>query len=269
MESLLLIDSSEPTKEDLILLFDQRDLLTGKTPFTSMLALDGRVAFLEKHLERLKASFEFMYPEKEFESLKLKIKKGLERISKLEGRYYIRLTMLESETDVTLIIQIRRYPDTKFENIKLQTTEHPQMLSKLPSFLKFGNYLESSLQVKKAAAENFQDCLFLDKKGLCKECSTSNIFFRKGERFFTPALEGAVLDGITRKVVIEILQELGLTHQERGIDRDEWQNMDEVFITNSLKGLVTVSQIDARTFETNSDYFKKINRIYKNRMITK
>lgn len=269
MTSIFLIDGIEPKKIDLISLFENRDLLIGRTPFTSVLIENGKIPFWDLHLQRLKKSFEFLYKDYSFEIVLKKIELSLKKLPKDDGRYYLRLTMLEGSKDIKLITQIKDYPEVDLSSLTLKTSFHPARISLLPNFLKYGNYLEVTEEVKKAKADGYDDSLFLDVEGLVSECSVSNIFFRRGNRFFTPSLKGPVLDGVTRKIVLDIFEELGFIYEELSVNRAEWESMEEVFVTNSLKGLIGVSKIDTREFETESEFFDKIKEAYKNKMSEK
>lgn len=269
MTSIFLIDGKEPKKSELLSLFESRDLLVGRTPFTTLLATNGKIPFWEHHAQRLRSSFEFLYSEHSFVEFMKNVELSLEKLPKAKKNYYLRLTMIEGLDSIKLITQIKPYMDNDQSSLKLRTSLHPGRVSTLPKYLKFGNYLEVTEEVKKAKAEGFDDCLFLDDEDLASECSTSNIFFRRGNRFFTPSLKGPVLDGVTRKVVLEIFDELGYIYEELDANRAEWESMEEVFITNSLKGLVSVEKIDTREFKVGSDFFEEINKCYQNRMSLK
>lgn len=108
-----------------------------------------------------------------------------------------------------------------------------------------GYYVNSMLAVTEARQLGFQDALLLDTQGHVAECSTSNIFMVKGKRIATPE-RTAVLQGITRDTVIELVGELDLEFQERNITRDELYVADEVFITGTAAEITPVVSIDKR-----------------------
>ncbi len=267
MSNQTLLNGVEPSKEELLSLLNSKEILRGKTPFTTLLITKGKIPFWDQHLDRLKKSFCFLYKDLEFSKLEKKLEQakkiGTKEKSKVKS---MRLTMIRSKDKVDLLTQIEEHKKNDLSPLKLRTCLHPQRSSSLPKFLKNGNYLEISLEVLKATELDLDDCLFLDREGHAAECSTSNIFFRKGSRFFTPTLEGPVLDGITRSVVLDIMKGLGQAVEEINISRPEWENMDEAFITNSLKGLVSVSEIDGRGFSEESDFLAQIKKEYEGRL---
>lgn len=263
---MFLINGNEPSKEELLSLFEGRELLVGRTPFTTALGIDERIPFWEHHLSRLQSSFEFLYSGQPFDEMKAYLDKSIEALKGVKGKSYIRFTMIKGEKGVQLISQIKPLNENKLENLKLKSVPHPGRVSSLPNFLKYGNYLESIGHVEKAKEEGFDDCLFLDSEDRAKESSVSNIFFRKGKRIFTPDLKGPILDGVTRKIILEVLEELSMDCEELSPSRGEWESMDEVFITSSTRGPVCVSKIDSRDFEVESEYFEKIRSAYIGRL---
>jgi branched-chain amino acid aminotransferase len=81
--------------------------------------------------------------------------------------------------------------------------------------------------------------------GKLLEASTSNVFIVKNNIVITP--KENILEGITRKVVMELAKELGYTVEERAVSMDEFSFADEVFMTASFKEIVPVVKADENT----------------------
>ena len=86
-----------------------------------------------------------------------------------------------------------------------------------------GNYASSLLATKEAIEHGYSQVLWLDAKELkyIEEVGASNIFFVIGEKLVTSSLSGSILNGITRKSVIEIAHNLGIEVEERLIPLQE------------------------------------------------
>ena len=86
-----------------------------------------------------------------------------------------------------------------------------------------GNYAGSLLPTKIANEEGFDQIMWLDAKefNYIQEVGTMNIFFVIGDKVITPSTDGAILKGITRKSLIDILQTKGYTVEERPISITE------------------------------------------------
>lgn len=259
---MLLINGIDPSKEDLLSLFERRDLLVGRTPFTTALVYKGQVCFRDLHEARLKRSFEYLYPERKFEEMIPLLEKSLSELSADEEYQYLRLTMVESDEQVKLLCQAKPYFRSTSETVTLKTAKHPGRMSSLPNFFKYGNYTEAMILVSKAQDEGFDDCLFLDDEGHAFECSTSNIFFKRGNRFFTPPLKGPILNGVTRQIVSGLVKNL----EELAPNRGEWESMESVFITSATRGLVPVTKIDTREFNSNLDEMAELVETYEKLM---
>ncbi|MDA9636694.1 aminotransferase class IV [SAR86 cluster bacterium] len=111
------------------------------------------------------------------------------------------------------------------------------------SSIKATSLLASVIYKMEAKEKNVSEVI-LHEKGLITEGSVSNIFCVKDKIIKTPSLEANILPGVTRKTLIEIIQksEYGIT--EVDISIDELFDSDEVWISNTTKGVVPVFKID-------------------------
>lgn len=85
------------------------------------------------------------------------------------------------------------------------------------------NYAASLRAGEYAKKEGFAQVLWLDgiEKKYIEEVGTMNIFFKIKDEIITPALTGSILDGITRKSVLELGKAWGMKVSERRITIDE------------------------------------------------
>jgi branched-subunit amino acid aminotransferase/4-amino-4-deoxychorismate lyase len=85
----------------------------------------------------------------------------------------------------------------------------------------------------------------LNTKGLIAECSSSNIFWRVGNKIYTPSLECDILNGVIRQVIIEKLaNSTDYELIECKAKLKALKKADEVFITNSSFKILPVEQIE-------------------------
>ena len=117
-----------------------------------------------------------------------------------------------------------------------------------PRFKLAGLYLNSILAKTDALASGFDEAIMLNNDGHVCEGTGENIFIVYGDTIATPTLESNVLPGITRATVIDLARdELGLTVEERPIDRSELYVADEVFRTGTAAHIQAVGTVDHRT----------------------
>jgi len=107
-----------------------------------------------------------------------------------------------------------------------------------------GQYLNSILAKNEAAQSGFDEAILLDERGLVCEGSGENIFIVRDGQLLTPGQTSSILDGISRKSVIQIAKDLGYPVVEREIARAELYIADEVFLCGTAAELVPVREID-------------------------
>lgn len=87
-----------------------------------------------------------------------------------------------------------------------------------------------------------ETALLLDTNGHIAEGPGFNVFLVKDGSLRTPAF--GVLPGITRRTVLELCAEIGLSATATNISRAEIKGADEVFITSTAGGIMPVTRID-------------------------
>jgi branched-chain amino acid aminotransferase len=105
------------------------------------------------------------------------------------------------------------------------------------------NYLDSVLARREANAAGVDDAILLDLDGHVAEATAENVFMVKGGTVSTPTTSSA-LPGITRRLVIDHLEEAGTHVGERNIAPAELTSADEVFLTGTAAEIVPVGRID-------------------------
>jgi len=97
--------------------------------------------------------------------------------------------------------------------------------------------------------QKLYEVVLVDRSGLITEGSRSNVFFVKGEVFYT-APESSVLVGITRQKVLECLAKLSFPLIEKAIPTDEISQFDAVFLTGTSPKILPVRSIGNQIFST-------------------
>ncbi|HEY6071951.1 MAG TPA: branched-chain amino acid transaminase, partial [Anaerolineales bacterium] len=110
-----------------------------------------------------------------------------------------------------------------------------------------GAYVNSALIKSDAVESGFDEALVLDQHGHVSEGSAMNIFMLRNGILVTPPITDNILEGITRRSVIELARrELGLEVQERSIDRTEVFIGEELFLTGTAAQITAVTEVDHR-----------------------
>ncbi|MEW6041062.1 MAG: aminotransferase class IV [Elusimicrobiota bacterium] len=244
-------------------LFD-RGILYGEGVFETMRAINGKVPFFYKHYRRFEESARFfdMCLKMSPDGIEMAILK-LTHINRLQDAY-VRITATGGNNILTsgvlasaarkkcnIFIQTGKYKPPNVENYLSGVTLAMSSIRKSRSSIiirhKTTCFLENMVAKRNAVKKKCFDALFLDEEKNVAECATSNIFWVKGETIITPSLKCPILPGITRQAVIDIARKLNI----RVVEMDEPKmagllEADEVFITNSLIGIMPVRKISGR-----------------------
>jgi len=116
--------------------------------------------------------------------------------------------------------------------------------SLIPASKASGQYLNSILAKNASVEAGYDEAILLDHRGMVCEGSGENIFLVRDGVLVTPPHTASILDGVTRKSVIQIARDLGFTVLERDIARAELYLAEEVFLTGTAAELVPVREID-------------------------
>ena len=116
----------------------------------------------------------------------------------------------------------------------------------LPPNVKSLNYLNNILGKIEANYTGADEAIFFDTNGYLSEGSGDNIFFVKNGVIFTPPTLNN-LRGITRAVVLEIAQSLGITIIEQNLGYYDMYTADEVFVTGTAAEVAPIVLADGRT----------------------
>lgn len=109
-----------------------------------------------------------------------------------------------------------------------------------------GGYVNSALAKSDAVQNGCDEAIFLDSKGYVSEGSAENIFLIRDKKLITPSLSSSILEGITRKSVIEFAKNDGIEVIERDVTRGELYIADEVFFSGTGVQVAWISEIDKR-----------------------
>ena len=117
----------------------------------------------------------------------------------------------------------------------------------IPSRAKIsGGYINSSLAKGDAARLGYDDALMLTMDGHLEEASGANFFIIRDEVLVTSPRYADVLEGITRRSLLQLAYDLGISTQERPIDRTEVYIAEEAFLSGTGAQLAWISEIDGR-----------------------
>lgn len=256
-----------------------RGLRYGDCLFEAIRVVNGHIYFLEEHYLRLMSSMRILRMEipMDFtmEFFQEEINKTIEA-NELQKAQRVRFTVfrkdgglyLPKSNEVAYIIEAqeleapfytindRRYEIELFKDFFV----NPDMLSNLKTNNRVLNVVGSVF----ANENGYDNCLLLNQQKQVVEALNGNVFVVKGKTIKTPSLKEGCLNGIVRKKLIGILEKSeDYNFIEESISPFELQKSDEIFITNTIQGIIPVTKYRKKVFtnEVAKNLIGKLNAV--------
>jgi branched-chain amino acid aminotransferase len=129
--------------------------------------------------------------------------------------------------------------------LKISSFIRPHVNSAMTKGKITGQYVNGVLAKREAIASGYDEALMLDAEGYLTEGTGENLFMVKDGVLKTTSLN-SILNGITRRTVIEYFRHKGLPIQETRFTRDELWCADEIFLTGTAAEITPVREVDNR-----------------------
>ncbi len=249
-------------KEDAKISVYDHGLLYGDGVFEGIRSYGGKVFLLQEHLDRLWDSAKAIWLEIPLskdemaraiaDTLKAnQIDDGYIRVIVTRGSGTLGLDPNRCSDPQVIVIadKISLYPKEFYEQgleiITVSTVRnHPAALSPR---IKSLNYLNNILAKIEGLQAGCIEALMLNHKGEVAECTGDNIFLVRDGRMLTPPNEAGILEGITRKAVIDLAREDGIEVLEVPLTKHDVYIAAECFLTGTAAEVVPVVKVDSRT----------------------
>ncbi len=108
------------------------------------------------------------------------------------------------------------------------------------------NYLNNIYAKIECNLAGVSEGIMLTRDGMVSECTGDNIFVVSEGTLITPPIAAGILDGVTRRAVIEIAGKQGVPFQEKMFPNADVYTADECFLTGTAAELVPVITVDGR-----------------------
>jgi branched-chain amino acid aminotransferase len=246
-----------------ISIFD-RGFSYGDGLFETMRSYSGHIFQLDLHLKRFFKSTQDIFitvpynPEQLSEIIsevinKNGLKEAIIKLTITRGVSEPGLS-IQSSNSPTLLVYARPYkplPKEHYENgvnVSLHSFSAAK-ISGLSTQIKSCNYLSNILIKKLADDKDTFEGIMLNEKGHVCEGTTSNIFIVKNDVLITPPISQYVLEGVTRKVILDIAKCHNIIGKEDNFTAKEIESANEVFLTNTGIEVLPVSKVDNLTLK--------------------
>ena len=233
----------------------------GDAIFETIKVVNNKVIFWEDHYFRLMASMRMLRMKIPMsftlEFLEEEILKTIKEIDNPKVR--VRLSVYRKDgglykpktNKVDFLIEANPLNYQQKETYTIDLYKDFYNFSGLLSTIKTTNRMLNVVASVYAAENDFDNCVLLNERKGIVEVTNGNIFIVINNTIKTPALSEGCIKGIIRKKVIEIIQKnKEFVLEETAISPFEIQKADEVFITNAIIGIQSVTHYRKKMFKT-------------------
>ena len=236
-----------------------RGLNYGDALFETLRVSGGKIYFWEDHYFRLMASMRILRMEIPMnftqEYLEKQISATIEANGAITGAYRVKIlvwrqeggfyspTINEIQFSVACSDLQNPFYLLRQNQYEVELFKDHYITSGLLSTLKTNNKVINVLGSIYAKENKYDNCLLLNEKKQIVEALNGNIFLVKGDTIKTPPLKDGCLKGIMRKQILDILADLfDYDVQEVSISPFELQKADEMFVTNVITGIQSITK---------------------------
>jgi branched-chain amino acid aminotransferase len=158
----------------------------------------------------------------------------------------VRLHHLENELYI-ITIPFGNYIDTE-KGVRVMSSSWRRNADEaLPARGKIvGGYVNMAFQKSEAELNGFDEAIVLTAEGHVNEASAANLFMVRDGVAITPPVTDDILEGVTRKGIVELLRNEKVPVEIRSIDRSELYIADEMFLCGTGVQISPVIEIDHR-----------------------
>ena len=234
-----------------------RGLLYGDGIYETVRVYSGKPFMLDAHIRRMAhgCSVIGLAPPDPGQ-----IQQGVRQVLEANGlkEAYLRITVTRGATgalwynlkagEPTLLVIAKPLVARRFDKGLRLTVSRFRTDERSPlSGVKQIGILSKMLARDEALKAGVDDSILLDTRGYVAEATSSNVFWVRGGKLFTPSLSCGILAGITRAVVAEIAREQNTSVVEGEFELDELRTAEEAFLTSSTWELAPICSLDDTT----------------------
>jgi len=271
----------KPRAEAVVSVFDSGFML-GDGVWEGLRVHKGRLAFLDRHLDRLFEGAKAIAMDLRLsrDELAKRLYETLDA-NKMDEGVHIRLMVTRGVRStpyqdprvvvggptIVVIPEYKEPPEGIYERgLKLFTVHvrrgDPAVQDqKINSHSKL-NCILASVQATQAGAD---EALMLDPLGFVATCNSTHFFIVRKAEVWTSSGKYC-LGGITRGLTLEIAREAGITAIEKDFSLTDVYGADEAFVTGTFAGIVPVREVDGRQLTCRGPMVERLQQLYAERV---
>jgi 4-amino-4-deoxychorismate lyase len=245
-----LVDPADP-----VVRADDEALLRGRAAFETLRVYGGRPFRLETHLDRLTASAASIgLPPFERGSLEELVPLVLPSAGGESAVLRLVWTGGSDAAPPAGLALLSPVPDW-IEDVRTQGARAVSLLgvrAAVPWLLpgvKSTSYAVNMAAEAEAKRRGADEAVFVDGDGVVLEGTVTNVWWRRGETLFTPAVELGILAGVTRAALLELAPSCGYGVEEGTFRLHELHGADEAFTSSSVREVMPLVELDGGPLE--------------------
>ncbi len=241
-----------------------RGLMYGDGVFETFRTYSGQTLFLQKHIDRLYQGLDILEISFRFDLIQLK-KLILDLLSKnklLTDDGIVRLQVWrdgqrgyhpDDNSEIHFSLTASACP-VRFNMPNLVTVAQRRIPSEsLPTNVKFTNSINYILAAREAAEKGGDEALMQTVDGHISETTIANIFWIRDDNIYTPSVKCDLIPGITRDIVLQIIDQKNLEVKVGEFPPDHILKADSAFICNSVREILPVGRVDTHNFNNENE----------------
>lgn len=263
MAEIVYLNGSLVTPDKAMISAFDHGFLYGYGLFETMRAYNGKIFMLERHINRLHSSASFIgLGAVEKIDVEKACMETLEANKLKNAR--IRFTVTGGDVDAfpwaskggapNVVITARPptaiTPEKYGQGYKIGLASVRHCKEAMLTHVKSTSYLTSVIAKIEAAAQGLDEAIILNNDGYIAEGGSSNVFFVRSGRLVTPSIASGILPGITREVVIELAEGMGIGVTEGTVGVAVIRQCDEAFLTGSVMEIMPLTSASDKSGRT-------------------
>ena len=246
----------------------------GLGAFETIWVYKNKAIFIDEHLDRLKNAViylnivqepidQWIDKDKIISNLECEIIGNENEIEKYISENPMEngvLKLTVSKENITITSRQNTYTTEQYEKgFELEYSNIRRNETSPFTYMKTLSYSDCIWEKRKAKENGFDEPIFLNTKGEICEGTTTNIFFVSKDKIVTPPVSSGLLNGVLRQHIMKISNV-----EERIIRPENIIEFTEIFLTNSLLGVMPVKRFGEHTFNSRNITNKLIAEYYNN-----
>ncbi len=245
-------------------LSENRGFLLGDGVFETFKIVNNQILFLEDHYFRLMSSMRILRMEIPMNFTMEFIEEQISELvqaNKMEDSARVRMTVyrnnggfyLPETNEISYLIQASALKSKEYllnnDRYEVDLFKDFYITKQLLSTIKSTNKAVQIVGSIFANENNLQNCLLLNDVKNVIEALNGNLFMLKDSILTTPPISEGCLNGIMRKQIFAFAKEMDIEIQEAPISPFDLQKADELFVTNVISGIQSISKYRKKDFE--------------------